>query len=428
MTSVNRPANNFLTLYSPGPNDPVYVNGSGSIFGGASWARVSDGSNYPSRPRKPRNVYSEGFGKDYRPPASPISRRKQDLHPYTNNGSRCTIGFHPGFKAWDTGFGEKEPAKYYPSIVGSGTWNMAYSCGSDPWTANDELALIAKLRERILGSDFNLSVFIGEGHQTLKMIADAATTLGKAFLAAKNGNFKKSFQALHGYARRRGRTMKKKGASSWLELQYGWLPLLSDVRGGAEYLNRLMGDPVFRVTASRRCRNFSGFVNAKGSAVRYYAYGNWGCDFAVKTGMRSKKITAYLKSVDELSAAGITDPRSVAWELVPFSFVVDWFLPVGTYLEGLNTARSLKATYCISSRWYVKASKPTAVWSKYPNTLKVRAYSGNAVTWEGWNFSRTITTSLNIPLPEAKPLEAVASLAHCINAVALLTVLSSGKK
>jgi hypothetical protein len=37
-----------------------------------------------------------------------------------------------------------------------------------------------------------------------------------------------------------------------------------------------------------------------------------------------------------LAQAGITNPLEVAWELVPFSFVADWFFPVGAYLGSLD--------------------------------------------------------------------------------------------
>lgn len=36
------------------------------------------------------------------------------------------------------------------------------------------------------------------------------------------------------------------------------------------------------------------------------------------------------------AALGLTNPASVAWELVPFSFVVDWFAPVGDWLNALD--------------------------------------------------------------------------------------------
>lgn len=37
-----------------------------------------------------------------------------------------------------------------------------------------------------------------------------------------------------------------------------------------------------------------------------------------------------------LAQTGIDNPALLAWELLPYSFVVDWFLPVGNYLESLN--------------------------------------------------------------------------------------------
>jgi len=37
-----------------------------------------------------------------------------------------------------------------------------------------------------------------------------------------------------------------------------------------------------------------------------------------------------------MSETGISNPLLLAWELVPYSFVVDWFLPVGNYLGTLD--------------------------------------------------------------------------------------------
>jgi hypothetical protein len=34
-----------------------------------------------------------------------------------------------------------------------------------------------------------------------------------------------------------------------------------------------------------------------------------------------------------LNSLGLLNPLQVAWELVPFSFVVDWILPIGSFLE-----------------------------------------------------------------------------------------------
>jgi hypothetical protein len=36
------------------------------------------------------------------------------------------------------------------------------------------------------------------------------------------------------------------------------------------------------------------------------------------------------------SQTGFTNPINLLWELIPFSFVADWFLPIGSYLEALK--------------------------------------------------------------------------------------------
>jgi hypothetical protein len=42
---------------------------------------------------------------------------------------------------------------------------------------------------------------------------------------------------------------------------------------------------------------------------------------------------------------GLLDPLSVAWELLPWSFVIDWFIPIGAYLDVLNGIPALKGRF-----------------------------------------------------------------------------------
>lgn len=60
---------------------------------------------------------------------------------------------------------------------------------------------------------------------------------------------------------------------------------------------------------------------------------------------------------------GLTNPLEVTWELLPFSFVADWFLPIGDYVSILDSTLGyiLKGgTNTVSRRiqgkWY--AQKP----------------------------------------------------------------------
>ena len=43
-----------------------------------------------------------------------------------------------------------------------------------------------------------------------------------------------------------------------------------------------------------------------------------------------------------LSQTGFTNPINLAWEILPFSFVVDWFTPIGPYLDALSAFDGLE--------------------------------------------------------------------------------------
>lgn len=46
-------------------------------------------------------------------------------------------------------------------------------------------------------------------------------------------------------------------------------------------------------------------------------------------------------SVVTAGELGLTNPALVAWELVPYSFVVDWFLPIGDWLQAQTSLLGL---------------------------------------------------------------------------------------
>lgn len=50
---------------------------------------------------------------------------------------------------------------------------------------------------------------------------------------------------------------------------------------------------------------------------------------------------------------GLTNPAAIAWELVPFSFVVDWFIPIGNFLNSWTDFLGLRFEDSYNTR-YVK--------------------------------------------------------------------------
>lgn len=40
-------------------------------------------------------------------------------------------------------------------------------------------------------------------------------------------------------------------------------------------------------------------------------------------------------------ASGLANPAAILWELMPYSFVIDWSLPIGNYLQAASSTRGL---------------------------------------------------------------------------------------
>lgn len=289
-------------------------------------------------------------------------------------------------------------------------------------TSAEQFKLIGKLKDAIQGSDFNMSVFLGEGHQTLELIADSAMRIARAGNLLKKGNvLGAAHRLLDGTGRkvRRHRGTAATGSissASWLELQYGWLPLLGDCKSAAEALAHQLSVPARMTYRASVRREQSGKRVLSGFMPYFKAETNW-----TKETRRSiiARITEPPSSMVQL---GLLDPEIVAWELLPFSFVVDWFIPIGSYLEARAYASHLTGLFITTDK---------TVYKDFPSTFS--GPSAGFITGfrevrnSQYRMDRTISTSLDVPFPEFKPLAKAASLLHCANALALVTQVFLGR-
>jgi hypothetical protein len=72
-----------------------------------------------------------------------------------------------------------------------------------------------------------------------------------------------------------------------------------------------------------------------------------------------------------LNQLGLLNPASLVWELVPWSFVVDWFCPIGPVLNAMTAPAGLTfVTGTLSCKVTQKGSYEThwTVWDEYANT------------------------------------------------------------
>lgn len=214
----------------------------------------------------------------------------------------------------------------------------------------------AKLLTKLKSQSINLAVAVGEGTRTVNLIATKAKQIAKAGLALRKGNLQGAARALGvpPKGKSEGRSRRQTLAQNWLELQYGWKPLLNDIYGGAQFLanqNNWVQRSVIRSSATRETTRKSVVesdlqtrrtVQTDTYTVKYVVY------FAEPSGGSPR------------TALGLSNPLAVAWELVPFSFVVDWFLPLGDFFSNVDaTIGSTFVKGCLTEFWRANSRQTT---------------------------------------------------------------------
>lgn len=294
--------------------------------------------------------------------------------------------------------------------------------GCPKWTSNDQLILLNKLGSLVKGSEFDLVVAAGEAKATVNTVVGAASSLLGSYRALRKGDFKGALRHLgvpdDSRARRalRGRDV----AGRWLELQYGWKPLLADARAAADAYAAIVANNLPRRKLYHVSRTLNGAYVTNQTLANVYAI--------YRT---QRKRTLYYEAIEttvdpflRLGITGAVDPLRVAWELTPFSFVVDWFLPIGAYFEALSYIPKLQGRFMYSDRAKGTTSSGFKA-TKAPSALpfcKVAGYP-YAITALGGEFERYVyppKSSPSVPLPSFNSLTAIKSGSRVQNAIALL--------
>lgn len=324
------------------------------------------------------------------------------------------------------------PGLGYP-LGGWGAFSSASSLDLNwhepSWVAaNAEIELQNRLLTAIRSHDFNLGVAVAEGKETVKLITNTAVTLAKVLKYTKRGQFRKAVESLmlddtrqlktqfqgNGRAREllsRRRFTSQDVAGRWLELQYGWLPLMGDVHAAAEAYASFYEKPRSICVRARTKVDW-----APQQISSYPTLINANC-----LTRQSKVVRAYIRESDASwsRTLGLQNPLAIVWELVPYSFVADWFIPIGDWFATLDLPPLLENYIFWETRYqhWVYNCTSTGADRWFNNVI---CYGENSYV------ERKLYSVGSPPLPHFVPLDEALSPTRVASAIALVKTAFHG--
>lgn len=197
-------------------------------------------------------------------------------------------------------------------------WNGPYIAWNDLLANESVTKALLRIKDKKAGMGENLA----QARQTYSMLADTSMVLLKALRCVKRGDVGGVFRLL-----RNDRSLVRQGSDLLLQFKYGWQPLMGDIFGLAELLKEQV-KPALLLSASAKSQRQSIGMRAVNA------------DYADGKGYRQAYTKLYGRVANKnarlIERAGLSNPLSLAWELVPFSFVTDWFVPIGPVLDAMQ--------------------------------------------------------------------------------------------
>lgn len=264
---------------------------------------------------------------------------------------------------------------------------------------------ISSLYEKLSDQSVHIAMMVAERAQTFSLISNAAKTLASVLKTKK----------------RLLNTNLDTVAGDVLAYNFGIVPLLSDAYGAGVALAKLASDDqsdkvVVRSTSTQTDNSESTVVDLPNvrrivRRVECEVKISYVLEYRVKNG-----------DLSELQKLGLINPAEIAWEALPWSFAIDWFLPIGNYITSLSADAGLE---------FVTGTKTTTITKRYTTQITLL---GDA-TWDTYSTfegdicgSKTEVTKDRVvltapPVPRLPQFKSPISATHIVESLALLVQL-----
>lgn len=306
----------------------------------------------------------------------------------------------------------------YGSKLSGGPYSMASFSGFslDPPVIPQEADVINKLGEKWRNTDLDLGMYMSpEGRESVGMMITGLRKFTNSTISLRRGDFGgflRNLNELPRHARKASARKFNQGdlSGSFLAAHLGWEPLIKDVYSASQGVDDIRDIP-HRITATKR-----GYVTG------------WQTDPALKARLTSDVFVKLALDITRpptfAQRFGLDNPFRIAWELVPLSFVADYFLPIGSVISAMGTVSALygqrgfrkQLTKVVREESYPPGAVSITAWyEKYSNRQEMRRY------YSYTEFSRTLWTpsfqdpirNLRVRVPTSvMKLGTLSALAH----------------
>jgi len=287
-----------------------------------------------------------------------------------------------------------------------------------------------KLYSKLKNQEVNMGNVLAEAGKTVEGMAALVARLAQIIRELKARNYRGALRLLGIAAPNGHKTGIDELSDIILQIQYGIRPLLQDLIGFAHWAGTWTASeggskspPTFTVsgvsavhmTPNSTRRVVSQFC--KGDITMSHEY-----DVIVKMtatcSVRSAVDVQFERSLTEL---GLLNLGAIAWEMTPWSFVLDWLIPIGSWINNLDAIASLKIE---------SVHQTVIVKERLSSVTQLGGVDSTGIHWSpaesGWvtqNYS-----CVRVPLEEIPPLplprfKNPISTEHLVNAAALITQL-----
>lgn len=159
----------------------------------------------------------------------------------------------------------------------------------------------------------------------VSMIEARAVQITRALKSIRRGKLRATVKVLTDPSVRKNSSVHKKAANQWLEWSFGWSPIFKDIQSSVNILQK----PIPSRSLRGRAKQDYSLVMAD---IRQQYFWDKRVHSGVVRVQMGAQVSVSNPNLWLANSLGLVNPLNVAYNVIPFSFVLDWFTNLEQFL------------------------------------------------------------------------------------------------